>query len=140
MRWMGRVIDVHAHAVLEVSLGAAGPAGPEAGTQPDGRPFYRIGDYVLTGVRYAGTPFMDVDVRLAAMDAAGIDVQLLSPNPLTYFERLFAGGAPAAGPGQRAVGGRGPPGRPRPGHGCGLHRHRPGRADAGRSGPGPAVR
>jgi len=35
---------------------------------------------------------MDVDVRLAAMDAAGIDTQLLSPNPLTYFGRL----APAA--------------------------------------------
>jgi aminocarboxymuconate-semialdehyde decarboxylase len=92
---MVRVIDVHAHAVLEVSLGAAGAAGPEAGTQPDGRPFYRIGDYVLTGVRYAGTPFMDVDVRLAAMDAAGIDVQLLSPNPLTYFERLSAADATA---------------------------------------------
>jgi aminocarboxymuconate-semialdehyde decarboxylase len=92
---MGRVIDVHAHAVLEVSLGAAGAAGPEAGTQPDGRPFYRIGDYVLTGVKYTGTPFMDVDVRLAAMDAAGIDVQLLSPNPLTYFGRLDA--ADAAG-------------------------------------------
>jgi aminocarboxymuconate-semialdehyde decarboxylase len=92
---MVRVIDVHAHAVLEVSLGAAGGAGPEAGTQPDGRPFYRIGDYVLTGVRYAGTPFMDVDVRLAAMDAAGIDVQLLSPNPLTYFERLSAADATA---------------------------------------------
>src|SRR6201996_1387150 len=167
MRWMGRVIDVHAHAVLEVSLGAAGPAGPEAGTQPDGRPFYRIGDYVLTGVRYAGTPFMDVDVRLAAMDAAGIDVQLLSPNPLTYFERLDAADAtayarthndalaalgakhpgwraaargPAAGPGRRGVGGRGPPGSTRPGPGRGLHRHRPGWADAGRPGPRPAVR
>jgi hypothetical protein len=33
---------------------------------------------------------MDVDVRLAAMDAAGIDVQLLSPNPLTSFGRLDA--------------------------------------------------
>jgi aminocarboxymuconate-semialdehyde decarboxylase len=92
---MSRVIDVHAHAVLEVSLGAAGAAGPEAGTGPDGRPFYRIGDYVLTGVRYAGTPFMDVDVRLAAMDAAGIDLQLLSPNPLTYFGRLDAADATA---------------------------------------------
>src|SRR6201996_923059 len=92
---MVRVIDVHAHAVLEVSLGAAGAAGPEAGTGPDGRPFYRIGDYVLTGVRYAGTPFMDVDVRLAAMDAAGIDLQLLSPNPLTYFGRLDAADATA---------------------------------------------
>ena len=31
---------------------------------------------------------MDIDVRLAAMDAAGIDVQMLSPNPLTYFGQL----------------------------------------------------
>jgi hypothetical protein len=47
------VVDVHAHAVLELSLGAAGP---EAGELPDGTPFYRVGDYVLRGVRYAGTP------------------------------------------------------------------------------------
>jgi aminocarboxymuconate-semialdehyde decarboxylase len=31
---------------------------------------------------------MDPDLRIAAMDAAGIDVQLLSPNPLTYFGNL----------------------------------------------------
>jgi aminocarboxymuconate-semialdehyde decarboxylase len=87
------VIDVHAHAVLPTSLGAAGRAGPELGTAPDGTPFYRVGDYVLRGVRYAGSAFMDADVRLAAMDAAGIDVQLLSPNPLTYFGRLDASDA-----------------------------------------------
>lgn len=83
-----RVIDVHAHAVLEVGLGAAGAAGPELGTVPDGTPFYRVGDYVLRGVRYRGSPFLDVDLRLAAMDAAGIDVAMLSPNPLTYFGDL----------------------------------------------------
>jgi aminocarboxymuconate-semialdehyde decarboxylase len=83
-----RVIDVHAHAVLALTEGTAGAAGPELGTSPDGRPFYRVGDYVLHGVRYAGSPFMDVDVRLAAMDASGIDLQLLSPNPLTYFGDL----------------------------------------------------
>ncbi len=82
------VIDVHAHAVLRMSLGAAGPAGPELGASADGTPFYRVGDYVLTGVRYEASPFMDVDVRLAAMDAAGIDRQLLSPNPITYFGSL----------------------------------------------------
>lgn len=82
------VIDVHAHAVLPSSLGAAGPAGPELGTSADGRPFYRVGDYVLHGVRYAGSPFMDVNVRLERMDAVGIDRQLLSPNPLTYFQDL----------------------------------------------------
>lgn len=89
------LIDVHAHAVLASSEGAAGAAGPELGTSPDGRPFYRVGDYVLHGVRYAGSPFMDVDLRLAAMDAAGIAVQLLSPNPLTYFGSLPAGDAVA---------------------------------------------
>jgi aminocarboxymuconate-semialdehyde decarboxylase len=86
------VVDVHAHAVLEVSAGAAAP---EAGTDRDGTPFYRVGGYVLRGVRYAGSAFTDVDVRLAAMDAAGIDVQLLSPNPLTYFGRLDAADATA---------------------------------------------
>ncbi len=89
----GRVIDVHAHAVLPMTLGAAGAAGPELGQAPDGTPFYRVGEYVLRGVRYEGSPFMDVDVRLRAMDAAGIDVQLLSPNPLTYFGRLDPGAA-----------------------------------------------
>lgn len=89
------VVDVHAHAVLATSEGAAGAAGPELGTSPDGRPFYRVGDYVLHGVRYAGSPFMDVDVRLAAMDDAGIARQLLSPNPLTYFGSLPAADAVA---------------------------------------------
>jgi aminocarboxymuconate-semialdehyde decarboxylase len=79
-----KVIDVHAHAVLEGSLGAAGAGGPELGER-DGVPFYRIGEYVLNGVPYRGSPFMDVDVRLARMDEHGIDVQMLSPNPLTYF-------------------------------------------------------
>src|SRR3954453_908188 len=82
------VIDVHAHAVLPLSLGAAGAAGPELGVAADGTPFYRVGDYVLRGVRYEGSPFMDVDVRVAAMYADGIDRQLLSPNPITYFGDL----------------------------------------------------
>src|SRR4051794_34120639 len=84
-----QVIDVHAHVVLEGSLGAAGAAGPELGER-DGVPFYRVGDYVLNGVPYRGSPFMDVDVRLRAMDAHGIDRQMLSPNPLTYFTNLDA--------------------------------------------------
>lgn len=87
------VIDVHAHAVLATAEGAAGAAGPELGTSADGTPFYRVGDYVLHGVRYAGSPFMDVDVRLAAMDTAGIDLQVLSPNPITYFADLPAADA-----------------------------------------------
>lgn len=76
-------IDVHAHAVLEETMGAAGAYGPELGYEE--KPRFRVGGYELHGVRYRGSPFMDVQLRLAAMDRAGIDYQLLSPNPLTYF-------------------------------------------------------
>ncbi len=78
-------IDLHAHAVLADSMGKAGVHGPEIGYAEDGTPWFRVGDYRLDGVRYEGSPFMDVDVRVARMDQAGIDFQLLSPNPLTYF-------------------------------------------------------
>ena len=88
-----RVIDVHAHAVLSQSMGAAGAYGPEIGGTPDGKPWFRVGDYRLDGVRYVGSPFMDPDVRLARMDDAGIDYQVLSPNPLTYFHFIPAADA-----------------------------------------------
>jgi aminocarboxymuconate-semialdehyde decarboxylase len=88
------LIDVHAHAVLAGSLGAAGSAGPELG-ETDGRPWFRIGGYVLQGVRYRGSPFMDPELRIAAMDEYGIERQLLSPNPLTFFSDLEAGAAAA---------------------------------------------
>ena len=80
-----KTIDIHAHLVLEETFGAAGVHGPELTTAPDGRPLFRVGGYQLHGVRYRGSAFMDMDVRIAAMDKAGIDFQLLSPNPLTYF-------------------------------------------------------
>ena len=83
------VIDLHAHVVLEETLGAAGRFGPELGVR-DARPFFRVGDYVLDGVRYRGSPFMDANLRIAAMDAVGIDFQVLSPNPLTYFHFIDA--------------------------------------------------
>lgn len=79
------VIDVHAHAVLSETMGAAGPYGPTLGAHPDGTPWFQVGTYRLDGVRYAGSPFMDVDIRLAQMDAARIDFQVLSPNPLTHM-------------------------------------------------------
>jgi aminocarboxymuconate-semialdehyde decarboxylase len=85
-----RTIDVHAHAVLEETFGTAGEHGPELTTAPDGRPLFRVGGYKLHGVRYRGSPFMDVDLRIAAMDRAGIDFQVLSPNPLTYFHFIDA--------------------------------------------------
>ncbi len=82
------MIDIHAHVVLEGVLGKAGVHGPELGTGPEGRPFFRVGTYVLDGVRYRGSPFMDVDARLRAMDDEGVDLAVLSPNPLTYFGHI----------------------------------------------------
>lgn len=87
------VVDVHAHVVLAGSMGAAGEHGPELqDTEP---PRFRVGGYTLEGVRYRGSPFMDVELRLAAMDRAGIDLQVLSPNPLTYFHHVDAASAVA---------------------------------------------
>lgn len=82
------VIDVHAHAVLGELFGVAGAAGPELGRDAEGRPWFRVGDYVLHGVDYRGTAFMEPDVRVRKMDEAGIDLQVMSPNPITYFYTL----------------------------------------------------
>jgi len=87
------VIDVHAHAVLAETMGTAGAHGPELLTNAQGTPSFRVGTYTLEGVRYVGSPFMDPALRIKAMDSAGIDVQLLSPNPLTYFHHIDAASA-----------------------------------------------
>jgi aminocarboxymuconate-semialdehyde decarboxylase len=84
------MIDVHAHAVLAGVMGCAGHYGPELGVGPEGRPRFRVGDYVLDGVDYTGTPFMDPDARLRLNDHLGIDLQVLSPNPITYFHHIEA--------------------------------------------------
>ena len=79
-------IDVHGHIVLEESLGAAGPTcGPELGSYDDGTPWFRVGDWRLDGVAYRESLFMQAQLRLEAMDNAGISLQALSPNPLTYL-------------------------------------------------------
>ena len=81
-----RVIDLHAHVVIAETMGAAGEFGPFIGQHPDGMPFFQVGaNYRLDGVRYVGSPFMDVELRLRRMTERGIDFQVLSPNPLTYF-------------------------------------------------------
>ena len=84
------MIDVHAHTVLPGVMGCAGHYGPELGIGPEGRPRFRVGDYVLDGVNYAGTPFMDPDARLRLNDHLGIELQVLSPNPITYFHHIEA--------------------------------------------------
>jgi aminocarboxymuconate-semialdehyde decarboxylase len=82
-------IDVHAHVVLAEVMGAAGRHGPWLAD--DGS--FRVGDFVLRGVPYRDSPFMDLGLRMAAMDRAGIAVQALSPNPLTFFHRIDANAA-----------------------------------------------
>lgn len=82
------LVDYHAHVALPGFDGRAGAAGLETGADADGGPFFRVGSYRLDGVQYEGTPFRDLDLRLAAMDALGIDAQVLSPNPLTYFHHI----------------------------------------------------
>lgn len=85
-----RTIDVHAHVVLRESMLQAGTFGPEIGSDEYGKPWFRIGDYYLHGVKYENSAFMDMEIRLQRMDAAGIDCQVLSPNPLTYFHFINA--------------------------------------------------
>lgn len=79
-----RTVDVHAHVLFPEVMGLCGEAGPEMGER-DGVQWFRSGEYVLTAVRFTGSPFSDLGLRLAAMDRLGVDHQLLSPNPLTYF-------------------------------------------------------
>ncbi len=84
------MIDVHAHIVLEGTMGCAGHYGPELSEDAQGQPWFRVGDYILHGIRYKDGPFMDVGLRLALMDHLGIEQQMLSPNPITYFHHVEA--------------------------------------------------
>ncbi|MCR9137374.1 MAG: amidohydrolase [Alphaproteobacteria bacterium] len=90
-----KVLDVHAHVVLSETFGALGDFGPEMGGQDGDAPWFRVGDYRLDGVRYQGSAFMDTNLRLSRMDAAGIDAQVLSPNPLTFLHFVAADQATA---------------------------------------------
>ncbi len=85
-----KTIDVHAHIVLSESMHMAGPHGPEIGHDESGNPWFRVGEYYLHNVKYENSVFMDTSLRLEAMDEAGIDFQVLSPNPLTYFHYIDA--------------------------------------------------
>ena len=85
---MSMVIDLHAHVVLEESFGAAGKYGPELSSGEKLQEF-RVGDYIMR-VPYRGSVFMDAQKRIKAMDALGVDLQLLSPNPLSFFGHINA--------------------------------------------------
>jgi len=82
------VIDVHAHVVFEALNNTAGNYGPEAGVDQTGAPFFRIGSYTMKPISYQGTVFTDLDLRIAHLDRLGINIQVLSPNPLTFFHGI----------------------------------------------------
>lgn len=82
---MAGVVDLHAHVVLADAFETAGRYGPVHGLDPDGAEFFRVGDYTMKPIPYRGSVFMDVERRLAEMDRVGIERQMLSPNPLTFF-------------------------------------------------------
>ena len=83
-----KVIDVHAHIVFPESMGKAGRFGPELDVDADGVVFFRFGGYSMKPMDYRNTVFMDHAMRLDAMAQHGIDLQLLSPNPLTLFHHI----------------------------------------------------
>ena len=82
---MPGVVDLHAHVVLADAFESAGPYGPFHGDDENGAEYFRVGDYTMKPIPYRGSVFMDVERRLAEMDRVGIAVQMLSPNPLTFF-------------------------------------------------------
>ena len=90
---MAGVVDLHAHVVLAEAFGAAGRYGPVHGDDADGVEFFRVGDYTMKPIPYRSSVFMDVERRLAEMDRVGIDCQMLSPNPLTFFGGIEPGPA-----------------------------------------------
>jgi len=87
------VFDLHAHVVLESAFGLAGDYGPFHGNDPAGVEYFQVGDYTMKPLGYRDSVFMNVDKRLAHMERVGIDRQLLSPNPLTFFGGIEPGPA-----------------------------------------------
>ena len=85
-----KCIDLHAHVRLAATDGAAGPHGPEQGTDENGQTWYRVGNYKILGVKHKNSPFTDPDLRIQRMDSAYIDFQVVSPSPLTYFHYIDA--------------------------------------------------
>lgn len=82
------VIDVHAHAIVPAAMELVGP---QPGFQAD-----RAREAELMGAASAaeqgqmaqrvGPLLFDLDARLAAMDRAGIDLQVVSPSPAHYCD------------------------------------------------------
>lgn len=81
------MIDVHAHLFFDELLGTAGDVGPFVERDADG-----VATLITGGYRYrigaVASLDRDPDERLAALDAAGIDIQVLSASPLWFFPHI----------------------------------------------------
>ncbi|MEV4800238.1 amidohydrolase family protein [Nonomuraea sp. NPDC049421] len=79
-------VDVHAHVLLpEIDQAVAGLAGHDRQRELDARRNGPAALEVSGPMVAARIPLLtDVDARLAAMDAAGVDVQIVSPSPSHY--------------------------------------------------------
>ena len=80
-----KTIDVHSHCQFREAgalLDASAAAGQVPTSLVDGRPFTEV----------AAVAFIEIDKRLAAMDAQAVDMEVLSINPFWYgSERDLAG-------------------------------------------------
>ncbi len=84
------IIDVHAHIVFEGLHGSAGVYGPEIKHDEQGVSCFRVGEYIFKSVSYEDTLFTNIGLRLEEMDRLGINIQVLSPNPLTMMHGIEA--------------------------------------------------
>ena len=87
---MSNIIDVHAHIVFQDLNNEAGIHGPEAFEDSEGRKCFKIGEYVFKNLDYENSIFTDIDLRMDVMSRLGVDLQVLSPNPLTMFHGIEA--------------------------------------------------
>jgi aminocarboxymuconate-semialdehyde decarboxylase len=82
------VVDVHAHALIlpahELAIGAPGQAEAQAAEAATFGP--QAMDVNRRQIGRILPLLTDLDARLAAMDASGVDVQLVSPSPQHYHE------------------------------------------------------
>ncbi len=78
------MIDVHAHLFFNELLGQAGDLGPRIETRPDGTLALVTGGYTFPMGNRTSVHFSP-EQRLEELDAAGIDVQIVSGSPLWYF-------------------------------------------------------
>ena len=83
------MIDTHAHLFFDELLGTVGELGPNLERGSDG-----AATLVSGGFRYRIGPVSSLDrrpeERLEQLDAAGIDVQVVSASPLWYFSHTPA--------------------------------------------------